>query len=229
MYIMLTCFTDSIGDSVSRRAVAAIFAAATVLVNAPAAAAEFFGGIGTTGFEVGLATKLDGNKGLRVDAEFLDFGRTFENNGATYDTKLKFSSLGVYGDYFLGDAFRLTAGAVLGQRKASGNGVATNGTITINGVTYPAAGESVAAEAKFPSFSPYLGIGFGHAQSSKGLNFYFDAGVAFGKAEAKITPSAGLLAAAGQTNIDAEERNLQDSVNKLKLFPAVKFGLGYSY
>ena len=96
-------------------------------------------------------------------------------------------------------------------------------------MTYPAAGESVEAEAKFPSFAPYLGIGFGHAQSSKGISFYFDAGVAIGKADAKITPSAGLLAAAGQSNIDAEQRNLQESVDKLKFFPTVKFGLGYSF
>ena len=132
-------------------------------------------------------------------------------------------------DYFLGSSFRFTAGALIGQRKASGNGVATNGTITINGTTYPAAGESVAAEARFPSFAPYLGIGFGHAQVSKGLSFYFDAGVAIGKADAKITASPGLVAAAGQSNIDAEQRNLQDSVDALKFFPTVKFGLGYNF
>jgi hypothetical protein len=85
--------------------------------------------------------------------------------------------LGVYGDDFLGDSFWLTAGALLGQRKA--------------------AGESVDAEAKFPSFAPYLGIGFGHAQSSKGLGVHFDAGVAIGKAEAKITASPGLAGRGG--------------------------------
>jgi hypothetical protein len=206
-----------------------LLVAGAILCAAPAIAVELFGGIGTTGFEIGLGNRLGSNTGLRIDAEFLDYGRTFDRNGATYDTKLKFSALGVYGDYFLGNSFRLTAGALLGQRKATGSGVATNGTITINGVSYPAAGESVAAEAKFPSFAPYLGIGFGHGQSSKGVSFYFDAGVAIGKADAKITPSAGLLAAAGQSNIDAEQRNLQESVDKLKFFPTVKFGLGYKF
>jgi hypothetical protein len=206
-----------------------LLVAGAILCAAPATAVELFGGIGTSGFEIGLGSRLGSNTGVRMDAEFLDYGRTFDRNGATYDTKLKFSALGVYGDYFLGNSFRLTAGALLGQRKATGSGVATNGTITINGVSYPAAGESVAAEAKFPSFAPYLGIGFGHAQSSKGVSFYFDAGVAIGKADAKITPSAGLLAAAGQSNIDAEQRNLQESVDKLKFFPTVKFGLGYKF
>lgn len=205
----------------------ALFSA--TLVGTPAQAVELFGGVGTTGLEIGLGSRISSNTGLRVDAEFLDYSRSFERNGASYDTKLKFSSLGVYGDYFLGDSFRLTAGALIGQRKASGNGVATNGTITINGTSYPAAGESVDAEARFPSFAPYLGIGFGHAQTSKGLSFYFDAGVAIGKADAKITASPGLVSAAGQSNIDAEQRNLQESVDKLKFFPAVKFGVGYHF
>lgn len=205
----------------------ALFSA--TLVGTPAQAVELFGGVGTTGLEIGLGSRISSNTGLRVDAEFLDYSRSFDRNGASYDTKLKFSSLGVYGDYFLGDSFRLTAGALIGQRKASGNGVATNGTITINGTSYPAAGESVDAEARFPSFAPYLGIGFGHAQTSKGLSFYFDAGVAIGKADAKITASPGLVSAAGQSNIDAEQRNLQESVDKLKFFPAVKFGVGYHF
>lgn len=225
MYIMSTsALKTRVGIALASFA---LFGAA--LVSTSVQAVELFGGLGTTGLEIGLGSRIGPNTGLRMDAEFLDYSRSFDRNGASYDTKLKFSTLGVYGDYFLGSSFRFTAGALIGQRKASGNGVATNGTITINGTTYPAAGESVAAEARFPSFAPYLGIGFGHAQVSKGLSFYFDAGVAIGKADAKITASPGLVAAAGQPNIDAEQRNLQDSVDALKFFPTVKFGLGYNF
>ena len=121
-----------------------------------------FGGLGTTGVEIGVAERVGGAAGLRMSAEFLKVGRNFESDGATYDTKLKFSSLGLYGDYFItGGGFRLSAGAVIGTRKATGNAVATNGTLSINGSSYPAAGESVGAEAKFPSAAPYIGIGYG--------------------------------------------------------------------
>ena len=194
-----------------------------------AQAAEAFAGIGTTGIELGVAERMGGAVGLRASAEFLSLGRDFERNGANYDTRLKFSSLGVYGDYFLGGGFRLTGGALLGSRKASGNAVASNGTITINGTTYPAAGERVDAEVKFPSASPYLGVGYGHHQSGKGLNFYVDLGAAWGKADARLTPSAGILAAAGQANIDAEQANLQESADKFKVYPVLKFGVGYSF
>lgn len=195
----------------------------------PAHALEAFAGLGTTGLEVGVAERVGGSAGLRMSAEFLDLGRDFERNGATYDTRLKFSSLGLYADYFLAGGFRLSAGALLGSRKASGNAVATNGTITINGTTYPAAGESVFAEAKFPSAAPYLGIGWGHHQSSQGMSFYLDLGVVIGKVDAKLTPSPGILAAAGAANVAAEQTNLQESVDKLKVYPALKLGFGYKF
>lgn len=204
--------------------------AAALLLFAPSAhALEAFAGLGTTGLEVGVAERVGGATGLRMSAEFLDLSRDFERNGASYDTRLKFSSLGLYADYFLAGGFRLSAGAVLGTRKVSGNAVATNGTVTINGTTYPAAGESVFAQAKFPAAAPYLGIGWGHHQPSPGMNFYMDLGVVIGRADANLTPSAGILAAAGPANVAAEQANLQESVNKLKLYPALKLGFGYRF
>ncbi|MGD9835632.1 MAG: hypothetical protein AB7U92_23015 [Piscinibacter sp.] len=201
----------------------------TLLSVMPARAMEVFAGLGTTGLEVGIGDRIGGAMGLRMSAEFLDLARDFERNGATYDTRLKFSSLGVYGDFFLAGGFRVTAGALLGTRKASGDAVATNGTITINGTSYPAAGENVAAEAKFPSAAPYVGIGWGHHQPASGMNFYADLGVVIGKADAKLTPSAGILAAAGAGNIAAEQANLQESVDKLKAYPALKLGFSYKF
>ena len=204
--------------------------AASLLLWAPSAhALEAFAGLGTTGFELGVAERVGGSSGLRLSAEFLDLGREFERNGATYDTRLKFNSLGLYGDYFAAGGFRLSGGALLGSRKASGRGVATNGTITINGTAYPAAGESVGAEARFPSPAPYLGIGWGHLQSTSGISVYADLGVVIGKADAKLTPSPGILAAAGAANVAAEQANLQDSVDKLKAYPVLKLGIGYKF
>jgi len=236
MYIMSTnSLIEAQARSGTRRQGTRLLTASVLLVGgalfcaSPARALEVFAGLGTTGLEVGIGERIGGAAGLRMSAEFLDLARDFERNGATYDTRLKFSSLGVYGDYFLAGGFRVTAGALLGTRKASGDAEATNGTITINGTSYPAAGESVAAEAKFPSAAPYLGIGWGHHQPASGMNFYVDLGVVIGKADAKLTPSAGILAAAGAANIAAEQANLQESVDKLKAYPALKIGFGYKF
>lgn len=237
MYIMLTNEAEALSLTARRRSprslpwlATALLVAAVALLPGLARATEVFGGLGTSGVEVGIAERVGGSAGLRMSGEFLKVGRNFESDGATYDTKLKFSSLGLYGDYFIaGGGFRLSAGAVIGTRKASGNAVATNGTLSINGSPYPAAGESVGAEAKFPSAAPYIGIGYGHHQPSKGSGFYIDLGVVIGKADAKLSPSAGLVAAAGQANIDAEQRKLQNSVDKLKAYPVLKFGFSFAF
>ncbi len=203
---------------------------AGALLAPRAHATEVFGGLGSTGLEVGVAERVGGRAGMRLSAEFLKLNRDFETDGATYDTRLKFSSLGIYGDYFVtGGGFRLSAGAVIGTRKVSGNAVPTNGSLTINGSSYPANGESVGADAKFPSAAPYLGIGYGHHQPTKGSGFYIDLGVVIGKADARLLPSAGVVAAAGQANIDAEQRKLQDSVDKLKAYPVLKFGFSFAF
>jgi hypothetical protein len=211
-------------------ATGALLLVATAALPGRAQATEVFGGLGTSGVEIGVAERVGGIAGLRLGAEFLKVSRDFESDGATYDTKLKFSTLGVYGDYFVaGGGFRLSAGAVIGMRKASGNAVATNGSISINGTPYSATGESVGAEAKFPSVAPYLGIGYGHHQPRKGSGFYLDLGVVIGKADAQLSPSAGLAAAAGPANVAAEQQKLQDSVNKLKAYPVLKFGFSYAF
>ena len=205
-------------------------AACAAFLCTPAAAGEVFAGLGTTGLELGYATRLAPGTGLHVDGEFLNLKRKFDDNGATYDTKLKFAALGVYGDLFLGGSFRFTGGAVIGQRKVEGTGVSSGGTITINGTSYlVAAGETVTVDAKFPSVSPYLGIGFGHARESEGLGFYFDAGAVFGKPKVKLTPSAALLLQAGQANVDAEQAKLQEKMNKLRAYPVIKLGLTYGF
>jgi hypothetical protein len=220
---------DSMRHFVTPFAFAAL-AAFTAIVSTPAAAGEVFAGVGTTGAEFGYAAKLAPNGGLRVDAEFLSLTRKFEDNGATYDTKLKFTNLGLYGDLFLTDNFRFSGGAAIGSRKVSGTGVSSGGTITINGQSYVVSGgDSIVVDAKFPSVSPYLGLGYGHGQASGGLGFYFDAGAVFGKPKVKLTPSASLAQKVAQSDVDAEQAKLQDKMNKLRAYPVIKLGLSYGF
>ena len=231
--MLISAADPSRRESAARRVSAWLLAAIILLLAAlspSSRAAELYGGLGTSGVEVGIGERVGGRVSLRMSGEFLRASRDFESDGATYDTKLKFSNLALYGDYFVsGGGFRLTAGAVIGTRKASGNAVAENGTLSINGSSYPAAGESVGAVAKFPSAAPYFGIGYGHHQPSRGSSFYLDLGVVIGKADAKLYPSAGVVAAAGQANLDAEQRKLQDNVNKLKAYPIIKIGYSFSF
>jgi hypothetical protein len=199
------------------------------LVAATATAGETYVGIGTTGLEVGWGQALSERSGIRIDAEFLSYKRNFSTNDTDYDAKLKFGNVGVFYDYFMGSTFRLTGGALIGQRKLDGTGRPTGGVININGTSYPAAGESLTLDARFPTVSPYLGLGWGHKQASNGPAFFFDLGAAIGRPKVKLTATPGLVALAGQSNIDAEQSAAQDKADKFRVFPVVKLGFGYSF
>lgn len=200
------------------------------LVGISVHAGESYVGIGSTGMELGYGLKVQSRTGLRAEVNVLNLGRDFNSNGADYSAKLKFSNLGAYVDYFLGSNFRLTGGVLLGSRKLEGNGVTTGGSVIINGTAYPAAaGEGVTVTDKFPSTTPYLGIGFGHGQRSSGWGFYFDAGVALGKSDVTFAVTPGIVAAAGQANIDAEQAKVRDKLNQLKTYPVIKLGVSYAY
>jgi len=207
---------------------AAAACAATVCL--PAQAGEVFAGVGTTGFELGFAAKLGESTGIHVDGEFLNYKRTWDNDGVTYDAKVKFSSLGLYGNYFLTERFRLTAGVLIGSRKVTGTGVSSGGQITVNGTTYALqAGDSLGLDVKFPAASPYLGLGFGHADNGLGLGLYFDVGAVFGKPKVKLTPNGNLANTVNQSDVDAEQAKLQDKMNKLRAYPAIKLGLSIGF
>lgn len=194
-----------------------------------ATAGEVYVGVGTTGAELGYGQKLGDDAGVRIDADFVRVHHNFSTSDVDYEAKLKFANAGVFYDHFFGDLFRVSAGALLGTRKLEGTGRASGGTITINGVSYPAAGESLALDARFPTVSPYIGVGWGHKQAGAGGGFYADLGTAIGRPKVKLTPTPGLLAAAGQANIDAEQRAAQDKADKLRFFPVVKIGFSYSF
>ena len=79
MYIMLT----KLLKKAKARSVLVSFALfGATLVSTSAQAAELFGGVGTTGLEIGLGSRISSNAGLRMDAEFLDYSRSFDRNGA---------------------------------------------------------------------------------------------------------------------------------------------------
>ena len=145
-------------------------AAAIALAVSPLAAssAEVYGGIGTTGAELGVAQALADSFTVRLDANLLRYSTHFTTSGIDYNAKLKAANAGVYLDGFVYGGARVTGGALLGSRKYHGTATSLGNTVTLNGVTYPVApGDGLDFDAKFPSVTPYLGLGYGHRTGTK--------------------------------------------------------------
>jgi hypothetical protein len=210
---------------------APLIATAIAFALAPAAArsAEVYGGIGTTGGEIGVAQTLAGSLALRLDANALSYSTHFSTSGIDYDAKLKATNAGAYLDYFLVSSVRVTGGALIGSRKFHGTATGLGSTISLNGVSYPvAAGDALDFDAKFPTLTPYLGLGFGH-QPGAGLGLYADAGVAYGRPKVTLSPSASLAAKVSATDLAGEQASVQDKADRYRAYPVLKIGLTYGF
>jgi hypothetical protein len=193
-------------------------------------AAEVYGGAGTTGFELGVSSNVGDRWGARAEVNSLNITRRFTTSNIDYDARVKFSNAGVYVDWFVASSFRLTGGALIGSRKIHGAARSIGNTLQLNGVVYPVvAGDGLDFDAKFPNVTPYIGVGWGHNTDTPGLHVYGDAGVAVGRPEVTLTPTASLAARLNPGDLASEQSSAQNKANDLRNYPVFKFGLRYTY
>jgi hypothetical protein len=199
---------------------------------AHAQSAEVYGAVGTEGLGAGLGYSFNRYTNLRAEVDGFALSHDFTAGDLHYDAKLKLLHGALLGDFFPAPSvfpIRLTAGILVGGDNVNGTATSMNGTYTLNGVTVASGGETINAKLKFPTVRPYIGLGFGHNPTTKGLSVAFDAGVAFGKPRVSFDVPANIAAAAGQSNVDAEEQSLQDKANKFKVYPIVKVAVTYRF
>jgi hypothetical protein len=157
------------------------------------------------------------------------------SEGVSYTGSVKTALFGAFADWYpFENGFRLVGGLTANNIKASliGNGAVP---VTINGKRVNLANETFDVDLKFPSLSPYLGLGYGHHRSNQpGLGFYADLGVMFGKFSSAVTTSLvgqqsitqGVIT---QSDVDTQTQKIRDSIANTNLLPYVAGGVSYRY
>jgi hypothetical protein len=207
-------------------------AALALLATGPAAlAAELYTGIGIPGVMLGVAQPIGPLVSVRAD--YMTLGKRSERSteeGITYDATLKTGRTALLVDLFpFGGPFRFTAGVTSNQHKIDLLADGAGGSITIGNTTYTTtAADRFRVLVKFPSTTPYLGVGWGHHGGS-GLRFSADIGASIGKAKVSYELSGPAANAVSQADVDAELSQLRDGVGKVRLVPQLSIGLGYSF
>lgn len=191
-----------------------------------------YGVAGTGGLGLGLNLPVGPAFGLRGELAQLTTSDTYTEDQITYKGDLKLRGNGVFADFrpFLG-TFRLVAGATFTGSSAALQAQTTDGTVTIDGQTFSATGNSLLATIKYPNTMPYVGVGWGHGRFNQpGWTFGLDLGVSIGKPKVTLTGSGGLLAQPGASAaIAAEERKVQDDLDSAKVLPVIKVSVGYNF
>jgi hypothetical protein len=193
---------------------------------------------GTLGGGVELSYALSQRAAVRLNADGYNFTQTSTHDNIDYDMKLKLQTVSLVGDWFpFANNFRISAGAVLNGNKFTLKGQPTGGFYTINGTTYNSAEVgSFDAAVDFNKAVPYFGIGYGRPINS-GLSLIFDLGVMFqGSPKSKIDATCGPAAPQGsltcnqvQSDAQAEQSRLDESLHSFKYYPVISLGLAYTF
>ena len=205
--------------------------AALAAIGTCAQAQDVYLGLGVPGlYTLGYAHSFGNSWGLRGQyAGGLSRDVSGTDNGVSYTGSFKSSHTGLFADWFpFSGGFRLVGGVTANDTKFNVNGVGT-GNATINGKSVSMVGNYFNVTLKYPTATPYLGVGYGHQQSTKGLGFYADVGVMFGSFTADV--STNLVGQNGitQADVDAQKQSMNDSLGGLKVLPSVSLGMVYRY
>lgn len=194
-------------------------------------AQDIYGGIGLPGlYTLGYAHPVSQSWGVRGEyAGGLSASANGTDNGVRYDATFKSSRAGLFADWFpFNGGFRLVGGVTANDTKLTVNGVGGPNT-TIGNVTTDTTGKKFNVNLKYPSTTAYLGLGYGHHVSTKGLGFYADVGVTLGSFTAEIDTDLVGYNGITQADVDAQKKKMNDSLGGLSYLPSVSVGMVYRF
>ncbi|MBN4076936.1 hypothetical protein JYT48_01545 [Mariprofundus ferrooxydans] len=174
----------------------------------------------------------------RLQLNGFNYNKTITDTTVRYDAALKLRSAGILADlYPFAGKFRISAGLYYNGNKFNVTGVPSVAqNFTINNTVYNTANiGSVNGTVDFNKFAPYLGIGWGDSVSAGSpLGFSFELGALYqGKPKTTLTTSKSLANPTAQallgSNIAAEKKKLDDSLNNFKFYPVISLGINYKF
>jgi hypothetical protein len=208
-----------------------LVALAAIGLAGAAHAGGVYVGAGLPGLMVGYGHAISPSVTLRADVSTLGTHSTSETeSGIDYDATLKTNRAGVFADWFVSGGWRLTGGVTFNDMKLTLRGRGNGGTITIGDNSYVStADDRFDVLIKFPSTTPYLGVGYGHHAGS-GWGFLFDAGASIGRAKVTGSVSGPMLSGnVTQADIDKELEEVRDGAGKVRFVPQLSIGVNYRF
>jgi hypothetical protein len=190
--------------------------------------------VGTPGFGLEASKLLTPHLGARVGGNYFKLTKSQSQSDISYDASLTLQGVTALIDFFPArrGSFHLSGGLMTNPLKATGTGQpAAGGSFTINGNSYTSAQVgTLIASVKYPSASPYLGLGIGTpARGHSPLGIAFDLGVAIGKPKVELTATGAAGNPALAADLQAQQDKTQKDVEKLKVFPVLQLGLAYHF
>ena len=160
----------------------------------------------------------------RAQVNRLDYNTTEDLDNEPYDVSLKLDSKGVLVDLFPFDgSFHVTAGLYDNNNAVHAN---SERPVSINGSLLK---HNASADVSFSGSAGYVGLGWVFGRHNKGVTGNLELGV-MGNGGASVdlmvqSPHPDI----SDSDIRAEEKKIEDDINKYEYLPVIKFGIGYYF
>ncbi len=201
--------------------------------DAPHMGIALTGGLSGVGVDAGVS--INSYLGIRATGAGLTIHRDGQyGTSVSWTASLKLFQAGVLADvYPFQGVFRVSPGLIANGNKLSLSARPSQGTYTFNGTSYSGSQiGSGSASVEWRRADPYLGIGWGNLARTRGFHFTSDLGVLFSgspKSAISVTCASGQSCPNLASNVAAENAKLQRHLNKVDVWPVVRFGIGYAF
>lgn len=191
-------------------------------------------GIGTTGGIVEAQVEVTPMIQLRGGYNYFQYGADDSYDDIEYNGDLDLSTLAAFVDFRpFSNSFIITGGAYFGEKTLDLTAAAGQ-TYEIGGQTYNSAQVgTLAAGVDLEDTAPFVGLGWDSTFQGDGpIGFKFIAGAMFtGTPDVNLTSTGGTLSNDNnfQTQLAAEEQNLQNDVNTYEIYPVIQAGLTFRF
>ncbi|RDI01646.1 hypothetical protein [Caldimonas thermodepolymerans] len=209
-------------------------AAAALAFSTASHAGEVYGNIGLPGLMIGYAHAVNDRLTLRADvASIGSISADGREEGIEYDGKARLNRAGLFADWFVfgSGGFRLTGGITINDMRINLRAQGSGQTVHIGDTDYVlSADDRLDVRVKFPTVTPYIGIGWGHQPQGTGWGFVADLGASIGKAKVRGKATGPTLDnPAAQEDFRKELDELRDGVGKVRFVPQLSIGVSYRF
>jgi len=188
--------------------------------------------IGTLGVALQVAKLLTPHFALRGGGSYFSLSKSTTQSDIQYDAALKLKSFFGLADFFPSarGAFHLTGGVIANKTTVDATGICS-GSVDINNRSYTCAQlGTLSGSVKFPSASPYVGLGFGTPAMGSRVHFVMDFGGAFGGPTLDLNASNSASNPTLAADVKAQRDKTQKDIEKYtKVYPVSQFGLGIRF
>ena len=193
---------------------------------------------GTLGLGADVVKSILPNLNARVGLSGLGIGVDISSDNIDYDGDVNLGGIPLLVDFHpFFSSFRVTGGLVINNNKidldAKGRDADRTVRIGDRDFTVSDVGD-IKGDVEFNDIAPYIGIGFGNpVRPGKSFGFSIDIGVMFqgaGDVSLRATnPSPAAINAGINAQLEREEDDIQDEVDKIQVYPILQIGVTYQF